>query len=195
MFLLKDDYWEMRRTQKKGRGVFTKKAIQKGTIVGDYLGKVIKTAEYDLEQDRQGLYLMYLTDEASVYPDLTKPGIHVFNHSCVPNCWMYAYRGHTLFFAIRNIEPLEELTISYLLSPKTEGCNPCTHVCRCDSKNCTGTMHLSEEKYEKWQEFQDIQKGKTKRVKFTFGKTLQRLRTYPKRIPISSVYKEMCSIK
>ena len=82
MFLISKDYWEVRETKEKGRGVFAKKGIAAGTVVGDYLGRVIKTAEYDLDRDKEGLYLMYLTDEASIYPDLKKPGLHLFNHSC-----------------------------------------------------------------------------------------------------------------
>jgi len=155
MFLIKDDFWQVKRTKEKGLGIFAKKGIEAGTIIGDYLGKVIETARYDFNNDKDGLYLMYYTDEASIYPNLKKPGIHLLNHSCAPNCWIYTYQYHTLFFALRNIKPTEELTISYLLSPKGKSCNPCKHICKCNSKFCTGTMHLSKDKYKKWQKFQD----------------------------------------
>lgn len=193
MFFIKKDYWQIKKTKEKGNGVFAKKMINAGTIIGDYLGKVIKTAEYDLDQDKNGLYLMYLTDQASIYPNLKKPGIHLLNHSCEPNCWIYTYRGHTLFFAIRKIEPGEELTISYLLSPKSK-CNPCSHICKCGSKFCTGTMHLSEDKYEKWQKFQNKENKKSKMVKPIFGKNLPRLSYYPKTIPVNPIYSIICSI-
>ena len=52
MCLLKDADWEVKKTKEKGRGVFCKKEIKAGTVIGDYLGKVIKTAEYDLEKDK-----------------------------------------------------------------------------------------------------------------------------------------------
>lgn len=181
MFLITDDFWEVRETKEKGKGIFAKKRISKGTVIGDYLGKVIKTEEYDLREDEKGLYLMYLTDEASIYPDFEKPGLHLFNHSCEPNCFMHFYKGHTLLFALRDIKAGEELTISYMLSPN-EYCDPCPHVCRCESKSCTGTMHLSKEKYEEWQEFQEKAKKKAGVVRFTFGKNLPRLNSYPKRI-------------
>jgi len=138
MFLLGKDFWQIKKTNKKGNGVFAKKNILQGTVISDYLGKVIKMSEYDLDLDKDGLYLMYFSDRAGIYPDLTTPGPHLINHSCTPNCWMYIYRGHTLFFALRDIKPGEELTISYLLSPKDESCNNCTHVCKCDSEFCTG---------------------------------------------------------
>ncbi len=188
MFLLKDDYWQIKKTKEKGYGIFAKKKINTGTIIGDYLGKVIKIADYDLDNDNKGLFLMYFTDQAAIYPDLKKNGIHLLNHSCVPNCWIYTYHGHTLFFALRKIEQGEELTISYLLSPKSKNCKPCTHTCKCSSKFCTGTMHLSEEKYEKWQKFQNEEEKKTKTTEFIFGKNLPKLNSYPKIIPNNPIY-------
>lgn len=189
MFLLKDDSWQIKTTKEMGLGVFTKKEIKAGAVIGDYLGKVIKTANYDLASDKKGLYLMYYSDEASIYPNLKKPGIHLLNHSCAPNCGIYIYKGHTLFFALRKIKPGEELMISYLLSPKDETCNPCTHICKCSSKFCTGTMHLSRDKYEKWQKFQNEERKKTRRPKANFGKNLPKLKSYPKIIPSNPIYK------
>ncbi len=187
MFLIKNDSWQIKKTKEKGFGVFVKKEIKAGTIIGDYLGKVIKTAQYDLDRDKEGLYLMFYTNEASIYPDLKKPGIHLLNHSCSPNCWIYIYRGHTLFFALRNIKPGEELTISYLLSPK-DNCNPCSHTCKCQSQLCTGSMHLSKVKYKVWQKFQNNQKKKTKTFKAIFNKFLPKLTSYPKIIPNNPIY-------
>lgn len=194
MFFLTADYWEIKGTKNKGNGVFTKKKIKSGTIIGDYLGKVIKTAEYDLENDKNGLYLMYLTNQASIYPDLKNPDLHIINHACQPNSWIYTYRGHTLFFALRSIAPGEELTISYLLSPLDELCHPCTHICICESKSCTGSMHLSKDKYAIWQQFQNTQKKKTRTAKFIFGKKLKQLPSYPKTIPHHPIYAAIYSI-
>jgi hypothetical protein len=92
---------------------------------------------------------------------------------------MYVYRGHTLFFALRDISEGEELTISYLLSPKDDTCAPCTHMCKCKSPVCTGTMHLSEEKYTAWQEFQRIKTNQPKLAPAFVGKVLPKLTVYP----------------
>lgn len=188
MFLLEEDYWQIKKTRDKGYGVFAKKKISAGTVIGDYLGKVINIAQYDLDKDKYGLYLLYLTDKAAVYPDLKKPGIHLINHSCTPNCWIYTYYGHTLFFALRDIKPNEELTITYLLSPRSKNCIPCTHACKCSGKFCTGTMHLSEEKYKIWQDFQNKNKKKAKKVNFIVGRNLTKLLNYPKTIPNNPIY-------
>lgn len=191
MFLIPDDYWEVKKTKEKGRGVFAVKIIPAGTIIGDYIGKVIKTAEYDLDLDKKGLYLMYFSDKASIYPDLEKPGIYLLNHSCIPNCWLYTYRGHTLFFALKDIKKGEELTISYLLSPKTDACQQCTHICKCGSKFCTGSMHMIPDTYEIWQKFQDGEKKKTRNAKIVYGKDLPRLKSYPKIDTENPIYKRM----
>ncbi len=164
MFLISDDYWQVQKTKHKGLGVFAKKKILKNTIISDYLGKVVKTADYDLGLDKKGLYLMYFSDQASIYPDLDKPGPHLINHSCTPNCWMYVYRGHTLFYATRNIEPGEEITIDYLLSPNDD------HVCLCDGKNCTGKLHGPNSSRVE---------NVGRRTKIIFGQYLLPLKNYP----------------
>ena len=192
MFLISAGSWQIKKTKEKGLGIFAKKEITAGTVIGDYLGKVLETAKYDLDDDKKGLFLMYFSDEASIYPNLKKPGVHLLNHSCSPNCWIYIHQGHTLFFALRKIRPGEELTISYLLCPKS-GCNPCTHVCKCGSKLCTGTMHLPEDKYKKWQKFQNQEKGETKIPKVALGRNLPKLASYPSVIPDNPIYFDLAS--
>lgn len=188
MFLLPDDSWEVKNTSEKGKGIFTKRRISQGTVIGDYLGKVIRSAEYNLENDKAGLYLMYFTDNASIYPDLSQSGPHFLNHACIPNCWIFIYQGHTLFFALRDIEPREELTISYLLDPNDGSCTDCTHTCKCRSVGCIGTMHLPQDKYNLWQTFQNKQRKETKHTRISYNKQLPRLVTYPKKIPSNPIY-------
>lgn len=188
MFLIPEDYWEIQQTPEKGRGVFAKKNIDAGTVIGDYLGTVLKTSEADFNELDKHLYLLYYHDRASIYPDITAPGVHLFNHSCAPNCWMYIYRGHTLFFALRHIFPGEELTVSYLLSPQNGYCRSCTHICKCGHMLCTGTMHLSEKRYEAWNIFREKEETRTKKVRVTYGKMLAMLSSYPKHIQDNPIY-------
>ena len=188
MFLISDDYLETRDIKEKGKGVFAKKNISQGVVIGDYIGTVIKTAEENVREEDIGLYLMYYHNQASIYPNLSKNGIHLLNHSCTPNCWMYTYKGHTLFFALRQIFEGEELTISYLLSPKDEYCRPCTHVCKCGSTVCSGTMHLLDARYKKWAEFHNMEEKKTKKSRIKYGKILPTLTSYPKNIHDNPIY-------
>lgn len=153
MFFLPESSWEVRDVPRKGRGIFTQSEIGPGTVIGDYIGKLMRPSDIDEEKD--GLYEMYFSNRASLFPDTSKPGVHLLNHSHEPNCWLYTYYGHTLFFTVRRIFPGEELTINYLLGLK-EDCNEdCDHVCHCGSVVCTGTMHQIKEKYEAWWKFEE----------------------------------------
>jgi SET domain-containing protein len=172
MFLLPQDSWEMRKRvyknsqneKKQNRGIFAKKDIAAGTIIGDYLGLVIPEKEENTYENSNEMYLMYYTESATIYPDVQQPGIHILNHSCEPNTWMYTYKGHTLYFALRKIYKGEELTVSYQLNPIDEDCEPCDHACHCHTPSCTGSMHMTEEKYDAWRAFDDKETAKTKTV-------------------------------
>ncbi|MGH7203901.1 MAG: SET domain-containing protein [Candidatus Levyibacteriota bacterium] len=187
MLLLPLDTWEIRITQKKGRGIFAKNTLNPGTVIGDYVGMVINNA-LDDTREKDGLYLMYYHDRASIYPtDLREPGIHLMNHSCMPNCGLYTYKGHTLFFSLRTIFPEEELTTDYLLSPD-KYCRPCTHQCTCQTILCRGTMHLGTKRFEEWNTFHEAQSKETRRLPIRYGKQLKPLKTYPKSIPDHPIY-------
>lgn len=187
MILLDASFWEVKSTINKGRGIFAKKDIPPGKVLGDYIGKVLKTAVDDT-REKDGLYLLYYHDYASVYPeDITSIGIHLVNHSCTPNSWIYSYKGHTLFFSLRKIFAGEEISISYLLPPDPY-CNPCMHQCYCGSTFCTGTMHLSQKQFKVWNTFTEKESKKTKRAPIRYGKLLPKLQTYPQSIADNSVY-------
>ena len=189
MMLLTDDSWEVRKTSKKGRGIFAKKDIDAGLVIGDYIGRVIRTAEEETYEGDNGLYLMYYHDRASLYPtDIKAAGVHLINNSCTPNCWIYTYKGHTLFFAIRHIFAGEELTVPYLLSPLDKFCDPCPHTCHCEGVICTKSMHMSQERYDKWDKFNDAQAKETKRARVRYGHELPKLASYPPAIPDDPIY-------
>ncbi len=156
MFYIPKSFYQIKKTTNKGRGVFAKKLIKQKTIIGEYTGEKVEIEKYDLEKDKDGLYLMFLDDKYAIYPDLNSEDIHLVNHSCEPNCWILNSNGKVLFFTLRDIKKGEEITISYLLPPKDKTCNPCTHDCYCNSKKCTGTMHQSPKVFKKWQKFQEL---------------------------------------
>ncbi|CAN5141915.1 hypothetical protein BH09PAT1_BH09PAT1_0090 [soil metagenome] len=180
MFLLPENSWEIRQTG-HGRAVFTLQEILPGRIIGDYLGPLV--ADKDEKSHGNGndhFYTMYYEDDISVEPSGDIPGIHILNHSCTPNTWMYTYHGHTLYFALRKIFADEELTVSYQISPVDEECNPCEHLCTCGSMICKGTMHLSQEQYDKWLELEGKEDKATPLIqKQSAGQTLQKLDFYP----------------
>lgn len=178
MLLLDQQFWEIRKTREKGQGIFAKKLILKGTVIGDYLGTILHPA--DVVIDEENFYLMYYHDYAVISPDLDSAGVHILNHSCQPNAWLYTYEGHTLAFALQDIKPTEEITISYLLPP-IETCKiSCLHICICNENECTKTMHMSQKRFAKWRSIYETWSKKTKRKRIYYGKSLAPLLSYPK---------------
>ncbi len=188
MFLLPSSHWEVRGTKHKGKGVFAKKDIEAGTVIGDYIGKVIHPKDEQRFEKKLGFYSMYYHNNATIFPDIKKDGIHVINHSCTPNCWMSTYRGHTLYFSIRKIFKGEELTISYLLGPQDDSCKPCDHQCKCESTVCSQTMHTAQKKFDAWCRHDDKKSMQTKSEPVKMGKTLPMLSSYPKTILDHALY-------
>lgn len=151
MILLPTSSFEVRETRSKGRGVFAKAEIHEGTIVAKYTGKIMRYEDIDYEKYED--YLMYYDDEYGIIPDLDTIGAHLINHSCSPNCFLFPFEKHIFFFAIQDIKAGQEITINYMMPPKSKSClKKCKHICRCRSKNCKGTMHLSEADFAWWQE-------------------------------------------
>lgn len=187
MIFLSDNSWEVRTTPNKGRGLFTKQTLKQGTIIGDYIGTVMHPR--DAVIDENNFYLMYYHDYAAISPDITKPGVHLLNHACLPNCSLYIYKGHTLAFTLKDIAPGKELTIRYLLAPKDTFCNPCVHVCQCGNARCIGTMHLEKALYEKWRMVTEAQAKETKKERIRYGKELPLLKIYPESIPEAYIQK------
>lgn len=179
MFVISESNIVVKKTKHKGFGVFAKNTISKGVVIGDYTGELVDYLNVDYAKEKKQMYLMYYNDTYGIYPDLSEPGVHLINHSCSPNCWLAKYKDRTLVFALRDIVPNEEITINYLLSPKNN-CKNCPHTCKCDIPACTGSMHLSEEKYLVWQKFQKInwkEKGVNNKSKY-----LKPLKKYPKKV-------------
>lgn len=189
MFILSPEYWEVIKTKNRGKGVFAKKDIPAGSVIGDYLGKVIRESEEDkYEKDDSCFYLMYYKDTASIFPHIKKPGIHLINHSCEPNTYMYSYQGHTLYFALRKIFAGEELTVSYLLQPLDKDCEPCLHICKCGSEICSNTLHSTHQEYDAWSDFDTKLTENVKLPRAKFGEDLPMLPKYPDTIKDNAVF-------
>jgi len=187
MFLLPKDFWEIKETH-KGRGVFAKQDIEPGVIIGDYLGKLIHDDDdYDL-QEEYGFYSLSYNDDTTIWPDITKPGVYLINHSCTPNIYMYTYLGHSLYFALRKIFAGEELTVSYIMSPADADCDPCEHQCHCKSDLCTGTMHMTKEHFDAWNAWDDELIKDFKFPTVVYGQDLPQLSTYPKNIADDPIF-------
>jgi uncharacterized protein len=179
MFLIPHSSYEVRSTPDKGRGVFARTDIPAGTVIGDYLGTVMRPEDEDEVAD--GLYTFSLTEAVDVLGDKNTDGVHLINHSCMPNCDVYPFRGRVLYVTLRRIFTGEELTIDYSLDSPADEKTPCPHTCKCGALFCRGTMHVTDETLERWEDFFDRKslEGPPAEPFPPFGSPLPPLPEYP----------------
>ncbi|KAJ6636857.1 Histone-lysine N-methyltransferase ash1 [Pseudolycoriella hygida] len=133
-------------TQNKGWGIRTKQSLKKGTYILEYVGEVVTEREF-----KERMATLYTRDthhyclnlDGGLVIDGHRSGsdARFVNHSCSPNCEIQKWSVNGLFrmalFAMRDIEPGEELTYDYnfsLFNP-AEG-----QPCRCDTPQCRGVI-------------------------------------------------------
>lgn len=182
MILLPQPYWAVKTTKEKGRGIFARKDILPGTVIGDYLGKIIKRKDDDGDT---GLYSMEYGDYL-VLPDKKSIGLHVINHSCMPTSGIYPYRDHNLYVSLRKIFAGEEITVSYMIEPNDEENE---YPCYCDSLYCTGSMVTNRKTAEKLGEWTEREVAKYfKDFPGKPGDSLEKLAEYPSDLPDKTLF-------
>ncbi|EPX73459.1 histone H3 methyltransferase Clr4 [Schizosaccharomyces octosporus yFS286] len=158
---------EIFKTKGKGWGVRSLRFIPSGRFITCYLGEVItseEAAKRDKNYDQDGITYLFdldMFEDSSVYTvDAQNYGdiSRFFNHSCSPNLAIYSViRNHGFrtiydlaFFAIKDIEPLEELTFDYAgvrdntsqstqQSQQTRS-SKIRRKCKCGALNCRGWL-------------------------------------------------------
>lgn len=142
MILLNKTSYEIKNNVSTGQGVFATKDIPYGTIIADYIGKIITNESADIFPS---LHCIQRNSNEVILPDLDKPGAHTINHSCSANCTYYPYKGHVVAVSKRKIFSGEEITTEYHVEPGyfTDPNDP--HECKCGSFFCRGTLSASSE--------------------------------------------------
>ena len=120
-----------------GRGCFAIIHFKRGKKIAEYAGERIS----DLEAQKRALKRRFLRicdidGRWSLDGSRGGNGTHYINHSCAPNAYMKTLRGHVLFFALRDIQPGEEITVDY-----EETLLPDSKRCHCGAMTCRGTIN------------------------------------------------------
>lgn len=190
MFIISEENYEVRNTEKKGRGVYAKKVIEPGTVIGDYLGTLVSSEEVDKneEQYHDGLYYAAITDTQTVLPEKSSIGVHVINHSCEPNIAFLPYKGHILYVSLKKIFIGEELTVNYLIDPDHGERN--YYICHCEAPTCKGTWYIHPKKIERFEKLFDEEAANQSEEdkKLTVGQALPKLSSYPDHFEDNSLY-------
>lgn len=125
---------ELRNTENKGRGVFAKEFIPKGTVIS-YVDGQIHYAKRESE-----VFVHALNHAIPFHKYFYRNGFNTnavrLNHSCEPNCYV-----KDLFFVttMKDVQPNEELTYCYGLFCNSDWKNP-EDVCYCGSEQCLGKI-------------------------------------------------------
>lgn len=194
MFLLPESSYEVVTTKSKGRGVFAKKDISPGVVVGDYIGTLL----YDEDvPETDGIYDLTWGDGISIVANPKSLGVHFINHSCAPNCAMFPYQGHTLFITLRKIFVGEELSIGYMLSvPDDDEEEHIMESCRCGSLVCRGTFYVPESYHERYADFEEKMSGSFfEKNLVKIGQQVPPLLEYPENIDDYDIYDIFGSMK
>ncbi len=119
-----------------GRGCFATILFRRRRKIAVYTGERISNAEAERRAKRPILRICGIDNRWSIDGSRGGNGTHYINHSCEPNTFTRTLHGHIIFFALRDIEPGEELTIDYLNTLHSD-----KKKCRCGSRNCRGTIN------------------------------------------------------
>lgn len=120
-----------------GRGCFAIVRFPRGRKIAEYTGELIP----DVEAIRRGetrrvLRICAIDYDWSLDGSRGGNGTHYINHSCEPNAYMKTLYGHVLFFALRDIEPGEEITCDYQTTLHSD-----KKRCYCGAASCRGTIN------------------------------------------------------
>jgi SET domain-containing protein len=130
-----DDFIVVCQSQLHGKGLFTKKQIEKGTIIIKIIGEEVDELEcIRRENEENNVYIFYKNDNC--YVDVSNnEKLRYLNHSCKSNCYVDEdQNGELVLIASRDIEAYEELTIDY-------GFDEIYQLCKCD--DCNNKIQLS----------------------------------------------------
>ncbi|KFM72722.1 N-lysine methyltransferase SETD8, partial [Stegodyphus mimosarum] len=122
-----EEGFEVKEFPGKGRGVITLKSIKRGDFVLEYFGELIdyeeaKKREPIYAAQNSGCYMYYFKNKSKTYcVDSTKESSRVgrlVNHSkkngnLKTQVFLIEDNPHLVFFALRDIEPGEELSYDY----------------------------------------------------------------------------------
>lgn len=123
-----------------GQGAFAEQAIPAKAKIGEIRGEFVAMADARLrakaaERASGRIFMIAVSDKRAVDATHSTDPLRFANHSCSPNMVLKVQQGRVAFYAIRDIDPDEELTARY---GETHHAGRLT--CRCGSRNCQGNL-------------------------------------------------------
>ena len=112
-----------------GLGLFATEKIEEGEFIVEYIGEIITAEEANKRLTR---YLFEIDDDYTIDGATRENVARYMNHLCDPNVEAEIESGQIKFYALRDIEPGEELGYDYgeeyfdeFIKPYGCGCPSC----------------------------------------------------------------------
>lgn len=132
-----------RRSKTHGRGVFATTPIPAGTRIIEYKGDIISEEESERRYpDSTHTFLFGLEDGRIIDGGSQGNTSRWINHSCDPNCEAIEENGRVFIYALRDIDPGEEMAIDYSLDIDAVHTDELKreYACGCGVRHCRGTL-------------------------------------------------------
>lgn len=127
-----DTRFELRPSKIHGIGCFTVKPLRGGQFITNYAGERITPTEARWRAKRQvNNRICHLNFNVAIDGSVGGNGSHYINHSCDPNCHLVFTEDEILIYALKTIQPDEELTVDYYFELYMEG-----RGCQCGVPEC-----------------------------------------------------------
>jgi SET domain-containing protein len=133
---------EVRESRVHGLGVYARQFVSAGTRIIEYTGQRLSWEDAPNDDSNPHTFNFGLESGDVINAELGGNDARWLNHSCDPNCEAIEEDDRIFIYALRDIEPGEELFYDYAMEidePITEESKK-KFVCYCGSSSCRGTM-------------------------------------------------------
>jgi SET domain-containing protein len=128
---------EVKPSRIDGKGCFAAVAFKRRRKIAEYVGEKISRHEVARRvKNKRRLYISGIDSYWAIDGIHGGNGTQFINHSCEPNCYSKVIHGHILFFALRDIEPGEEILLDYGDSYHSD-----RKRCSCGAPSCRGRIN------------------------------------------------------
>jgi SET domain-containing protein len=128
---------EVKPSRIDGKGCFAAVPFRARRKVAELAGERVSRVEAARRmRGKRRLHICAIDSYWGVDSSRGGNGTQYVNHCCEPNCFMRVTRGHIIIYALRDIEPGEELTLDY-----GETYHPDSKLCRCGAPSCRVTLN------------------------------------------------------
>jgi uncharacterized protein len=126
----------VRRSPIDGFGVFALEPVPKWHKIGEVRGESITISEARRRAAMlERIMIVEISSKKAIDLAKSTDPMRFTNHSCQPNGQLRVHEGRIEFYALRNIEPGEEITVDY-----GETHHEGRLACRCGAPGCVGRL-------------------------------------------------------